>query len=64
MPHATAVREIEQSAGTQFDTKVVEAFLEADRKGLIEDKVFPREEGEEAVVGLAGQAASGEEAHA
>jgi HD-GYP domain-containing protein (c-di-GMP phosphodiesterase class II) len=64
-PHATAVREIEKSAGTQFDAKVVEAFLAADRKGLIEDKAFPREKGgEAAVVDLVGQGASGEEAHA
>jgi len=64
-PHATAVREIKGGAGTQFDARVVEAFLAADRKGLIEDKAFPREQGEEAaVVDLVGQATSGEEAHA
>ncbi|UCH85961.1 MAG: HD-GYP domain-containing protein [Dehalococcoidia bacterium] len=63
--HATAVREIERSAGTQFDAKVVEAFLAADRKGLVEDKAFPREQGEEAAVAdLVGQGTSGEEAHA
>jgi hypothetical protein len=44
---------------------VVEAFLVADRKGLIEDRAFPQEKGEAAaVVDLVGQAASGEEAHA
>jgi hypothetical protein len=63
--HATAVREIEESAGTQFDVRVVEAFLAANRKGLIEDKAFPQEQDEEAaVVDLVGQGASGEEAHA
>jgi putative nucleotidyltransferase with HDIG domain len=63
--HATAVGEIQGSAGTQFDPKVVEAFLVADRKGLIEDRAFPQEKGEAAaVVDLVGQAASGEEAHA
>ena len=63
--HATAVREIERSAGTQFDAKVVEAFLGANRKGLIEDKAFLREKGGEAAVAdLVGQGSSGEEAHA
>jgi len=64
VPHATALREIEGGAGTQFDPRVVEAFLEADRKGLIEDKACPQEKGEEATVGSVGQPASGEEAHA
>jgi putative nucleotidyltransferase with HDIG domain len=50
-PHASAVREIEGSAGTQFDPRVVEAFLAANRKGLIEDKAFPHEKGEEATAG-------------
>jgi hypothetical protein len=49
--HAVAVREIERSAGIQFDAKVVEAFLAVDRKGLIEDKAFPQEQDEEAAVG-------------
>jgi len=49
-PHAAAVGEIEEGAGTQFDVKVVEAFLAADRKGLIEDKAFPREKGGAAAV--------------
>jgi HD-GYP domain-containing protein (c-di-GMP phosphodiesterase class II) len=62
--HATAVREIEESVGAQFDVRVVEAFLAANRKGLIEDKAFLREQGEEAVVDLIGQGASGEETHA
>jgi HD-GYP domain-containing protein (c-di-GMP phosphodiesterase class II) len=48
--HATAVREMKGSAGTQFDARVVEAFLEASRKGLIEDEAFPRGKGEEAAV--------------
>jgi putative nucleotidyltransferase with HDIG domain len=50
-PHASAVREIEGSAGTQFDPRVVEAFLAANRKGLIEDKAFLQEKGEEATAG-------------
>jgi putative nucleotidyltransferase with HDIG domain len=62
--HATAVREIKGSAGTQFDARVVEAFLAANRKGLIQDKAFLRGKGKEAVVDLVGQATSGEEAHA
>ncbi len=62
--HAAAVRELKGGAGTQFDPRVVEAFLEANRKGLIADKAFRRRKGEEAaVVHLVGQAASGEEAH-
>jgi HD-GYP domain-containing protein (c-di-GMP phosphodiesterase class II) len=63
--HAAALTEIEGNGGTQFDPRVVEAFLEADRKGLIEDKAFSQEKGKEALVtGLVGQAASGEEDHA
>ena len=63
--HTSAVKEIKDSAGSQFDPRVVEAFLEANRKGLIEDKAFPQEKGEEAAaVDLVGQAPSGEEAHA
>jgi HD-GYP domain-containing protein (c-di-GMP phosphodiesterase class II) len=63
--HAAAVTEIEGSAGTQFDPKVVEAFLEADRKGLIDDKVVSQGKGEEAAAtNLVGQAASEKEDHA
>ncbi|MGQ9572745.1 MAG: HD-GYP domain-containing protein [Dehalococcoidia bacterium] len=62
--HAAAVREVEASAGTQFDPKVVEAFLEANRKGLIADQAFPRDSGRKAAVDLVGQAVSGEEGHA
>ena len=63
--HSAAVSEIKGSAGTQFDPKVVEAFLAASRKGLIGDEAFPQGKGEEAaVVDLVGQAASGEEDHA
>jgi len=62
--HTTAVREIRGSAGTQFDPRVVDAFLEANGKGLIADKAFPQEQGEEAaVVDLVAHAPSGE-AHA
>jgi HD-GYP domain-containing protein (c-di-GMP phosphodiesterase class II) len=62
--HAAAVREIRGSAGTQFDPRVVDAFLDANGRGLIADKAFRQEKGEEAaVVDLVGQAPSGE-AHA
>ena len=62
--HAAAVREIRGSAGTQFDPRVVDAFLEANGKRLIADKAFPQEQGEEAaVVDLVAHAPSGE-AHA
>jgi len=63
--HASAVNEITDGAGSQFDPRVAEAFLEADRKGLIEDKAFSQEEGEEgALHELATPTAPGEEAHA
>jgi len=59
--HTSAVEEIKDNAGSQFDPTVVEAFLEANRKGLIESKAFPREKGgEAAVVDLVGQAPWGE----
>ena len=59
--HASAVREIKDNAGSQFEPKVVEAFLKAVRKGLIGNRASPREKGgETAVVDLAGQAPSGE----
>ncbi len=61
--HAAAVREVKGNAATQFDPKVVEAFLEANRKGLIADKALRQKKAEEAaVVDLVGQAAWGEEA--
>jgi HD-GYP domain-containing protein (c-di-GMP phosphodiesterase class II) len=59
------MRESRGNAGTQFDPEVVDAFLEADCKGLIEDNDSPQEKGEEdAVVDLVGRAPSGEEVHA
>ncbi|MCJ7509781.1 MAG: HD-GYP domain-containing protein [Dehalococcoidia bacterium] len=61
VPHTAAVREIRGNAGTQFDPMVVDAFLEADCRGLIEADAFPHENGEEALVG---RVPSGEEAHA
>jgi len=48
--HRSALREIKRNVGTQFGPKVVEALLAADRKGLIEDKAFPQEKGEDAAV--------------
>ena len=65
VPHTAAMRESRGNAGTQFDPEVVDAFLEADCKGLIEDNDCPQEKGEEeAVVDLVGRALSGEEVHA
>jgi HD-GYP domain-containing protein (c-di-GMP phosphodiesterase class II) len=37
--HGSAVREIKRNSGTQFDPRVVEAFLAANSKGLIRDQV-------------------------
>ena len=37
--HASAVREIKRNSGTQFDPRVVDAFLAANSKGLIRDQV-------------------------
>jgi len=37
--HASAVREIKRNSGTQFDSRVVEAFVAANSKGLIRDQV-------------------------
>jgi HD-GYP domain-containing protein (c-di-GMP phosphodiesterase class II) len=65
VPHTAAMRESRGNSGTQFDPEVVDAFLEADCKGLIEDNDSPQEKGEEeAVVDLVGRALSGEEVHA
>jgi HD-GYP domain-containing protein (c-di-GMP phosphodiesterase class II) len=61
VPHTAAVREIRGNAGTQFDPMVVDAFLEADCKGLIEADAFLQENGEQAAVG---RVSSGEDAHA
>jgi HD-GYP domain-containing protein (c-di-GMP phosphodiesterase class II) len=37
--HASAVREIKRNSSTQFDPRVVDAFLAANSKGLIRDQV-------------------------
>ena len=37
--HASAVREIKRNSGTQFDARVVEAFLAANSKGLVRDQI-------------------------
>ena len=37
--HASGVREIKRNSGTQFDPRVVDAFLTANNKGLIRDQV-------------------------
>jgi HD-GYP domain-containing protein (c-di-GMP phosphodiesterase class II) len=47
--HAFAVREIKRNSGTQFDTRVVEAFLAANSKGLIRDQAAAKKNGEQAV---------------
>ena len=67
--HTTAVDEIRRNAGTQFDPRVVEAFLAADRKGLIRDAAPSEGQAEQAAVahlvapGPALRGAEGEEAH-
>jgi putative nucleotidyltransferase with HDIG domain len=61
--HTTAIEEIKSGRGTQFDPKVVEAFLEANLKGLIEDKAFQQGKREKSTVaGMVGQTAAAEEA--
>ncbi len=63
--HTSAVSEIQRHAGTQFDPKAVEAFLQADKKGLIQDTVSSDGEREDAdVVNLVAQTAEGEKDHA
>ncbi len=37
-PHRKAVEEIMQNSGTQFDPDVVRAFLDAEKRGLLEDE--------------------------
>ena len=44
--HAFAIREIKRNSGTQFDPRVVEAFLAANTKGLIRDKTAAKNNGE------------------
>ena len=36
LPHNKAVEEIQRNSGTQFDPQVVQAFMEAERRGLIQ----------------------------
>ena len=38
IPHHAAVEEIRRSAGSQFDPQVVQGFLEAERRGLIQGR--------------------------
>lgn len=62
--HSAAVTEIERHSGTQFDPKVVEAFLRANEKGLIQDPAPPDGERKElAPVNLVAQTAEGEKGH-
>jgi HD-GYP domain-containing protein (c-di-GMP phosphodiesterase class II) len=44
--HASAVREIKRNSGTQFDARAVEAFVEANRKGLIRERAAGKDNGE------------------
>jgi HD-GYP domain-containing protein (c-di-GMP phosphodiesterase class II) len=63
--HASAVVEIERHSGTQFDPKVVEAFLRTAEKGLLRDlAASDGKNGEPAVVNLVTQTAEGEKGHA
>ncbi len=62
--HATAVAEIERHSGSQFDPKVVEAFQQADTKGLIEDPSASDERKEQAAVSLVARTADRETGHA
>jgi len=47
--HASAVREIKRNSGTQFDPRAVDAFLEANRKGLIRNHAARKDNGDLAV---------------
>ncbi len=63
--HGSAVAEIERHSGTQFDPKVVEAFLEAEKKGLIQYGATSDAKNEEpAAVDLVTQTAGGEKGDA
>jgi HD-GYP domain-containing protein (c-di-GMP phosphodiesterase class II) len=65
--HASAVREIKRNSGTQFDPRAVEAFLAANSKGLIRDKVDQTSakdnEGEPAAELVSAGPAEAEESH-
>ena len=61
--HASAVREIKRNLGTQFDPRAVEAFLEANRKGLIRDRAAGKDNGEPAMQLVSTGPAEAEESH-
>jgi HD-GYP domain-containing protein (c-di-GMP phosphodiesterase class II) len=61
--HAAAVREIKRNSGTQFDPRAVEAFLEANRKGLISNHAAEKNNGEQAMQLVSTGAAEVEEDH-
>ncbi len=61
--HAFAVREIKRNSGTQFDPRAVEAFLEANRKGLIRDHPAGKDNGEAEMQPVAAGPAEAEESH-
>jgi HD-GYP domain-containing protein (c-di-GMP phosphodiesterase class II) len=54
--HAFAVREIKRNSGTQFDPRVVEAFVAANTKGLIRDQAAASKNNGEQAVELASTA--------
>jgi HD-GYP domain-containing protein (c-di-GMP phosphodiesterase class II) len=63
--HAFAVREIKRNSGTQFDPRIVEAFLAANTKGLIREKTAAKNNGKPAVelVSTAPAETEAEESH-
>ena len=61
--HAAAVREIKRNSGTQFDPRAVEAFMEANRKGLISNHAAEKDNGEQAMQLVSTVAAEAEEDH-
>jgi len=59
LPHRKAVEEIVRNSGIQFDPDVVRAFLEAERRGLLEERHGDGQRGSEtAAAGVEAPAAS------
>jgi HD-GYP domain-containing protein (c-di-GMP phosphodiesterase class II) len=46
-PHCKALDEIVRNSGTQFDPEVVQAFLKADKQGLLEERRWDGRRGPE-----------------
>jgi HD-GYP domain-containing protein (c-di-GMP phosphodiesterase class II) len=61
--HASAVREIKRNSGTQFDPRAVDAFLEANRKGLIRNHAARKDNGESAMELVSTGPTEAEESH-